>query len=403
MDVTCNVIEDLLPLYADGICSEDTKTIIEHHIAVCPECREKLEAMTAKLEKNEKKAEIDNPFKKVKNHYVRLVIVTLLVCALIIVPSGTVWYLSTNTYYSNGYTWSSLKMEMEIKSLCKLIKRGKYREFFEEVIIPNQYSYSAEEVSKFKDLFAEDFENYFKKYPIERIVIDVDEGDCESGNAAFVIKTDITDCSIMQSINFRYNLDYKRIEIWWNGSESGIFTGDEFEWVGDHESNYGFGSIEKQCEINYGFPQFQLIHRDDTRGIFYNIDYDNEDISVGGIASWRGNYEQRFTLERRDEIDEIENKLEEMKKNFRCMSSWGLSVEYMREVADLGGGVTVDRFFMQPVKLTMKELNGEIFDVSFDMPIAIDGFPEYLLDLRNITYSDNTPEDFKTMFEDIFA
>lgn len=85
------------------------------------------------------------------------------------------------------------------------------------------------------------------------------------------------------------------------------------------------------------------------------------------------------------------------------MSSWGLSVEYMREVADLGGGVTVDRFFMQPVKLTMKELNGEIFDVSFDMPIAIDGFPEYLLDLRNITYSDNTPEDFKTMFEDIFA
>ena len=93
MDVTCNIIEDLLPLYADGICSEDTKTIIEHHIAVCPECREKLEAMTAKLEKNEKKAKIDNPFKKVRNHYLRLVVVTLLVCAIVIVPLGTVFRL----------------------------------------------------------------------------------------------------------------------------------------------------------------------------------------------------------------------------------------------------------------------------------------------------------------------
>lgn len=403
MDVTCNVIEDLLPLYADGICSEDTKTIIEHHIAVCPECREKLEAMTANLEKNEKKAEIDNPFKKVKNHYVRLVTVTLLVCALVIVPLGGVWCLSVNTQYSNGYTWSSLKMEMKIKSLCNLVKRGKYREFLEEVIIPNQYSYSAEEVSKFKDLFAEDFENYFKKYPIERIVIDVDEGNCESGNAAFVIKTDITDCSIMQSINFRYSPDYKRIEIWWNGSESGIFSGDELESYGDHESNYGFGSIEKQCEINYGFPQFELIASNLARGIFGSIDYDDEGISVGWIANCLGDYEQRFTRERCDEINEIENKLKEMKKNFRCTFVIGGTPKYMREVADLGGGVTVDRFYIQSVRVTMRNLDGEKFQILFDMPIAIDGYPEYLLDLQNITYSENTPEDFKTIFEDIFA
>ena len=124
MDVTCNVIEDLLPLYADGICSEDTKTIIEHHIAVCPECREKLEAMTAKLETSEKKAKVDNPFKKVRNHYLRLVTVTLLVCAIIIVPLGSVWYLSTNTYYGNGYTWSSLKMENRIRRIGNMLKRG---------------------------------------------------------------------------------------------------------------------------------------------------------------------------------------------------------------------------------------------------------------------------------------
>ena len=403
MDVTCNVIEDLLPLYADGICSEDTKTIIEHHIAVCPECREKLEAMTAKLETSEKKAKIDNPFKKVRNHYIRLVTVTLLVCALIIVPLGSVWYLSTNTYYSNGYTWSSLKMEMKINSLCKLIKKGKYREFLEEVILPNQYSYSYPEVSKLKDLMAEDFENYFKKYPIERVVVNVDEGDCDSGNAAFVIKTDITDCSVIQLISFNYSIDYKMIEIWWEGSATGVFSGDEFEWVGEHESNYGFGSLEKQCEINSGFPQLELISRNLISGIFGSIDYDDKAISVGWIAGLRSDYEQRFTRERRDEVKIIEEKLEEIRDKYRCSSELGGSVEYIRETVSLGGGVTKDRYYMQPVFLTMKDLSGEKFQVSFDMPIAIDGYPVYLLDLRNITYSENTPEEFKTMFEDIFA
>lgn len=49
--LTCKIIEDLLPLYADGICSEDSRDIIGQHIAICPDCKEKLEAMTLKLEK----------------------------------------------------------------------------------------------------------------------------------------------------------------------------------------------------------------------------------------------------------------------------------------------------------------------------------------------------------------
>ena len=31
--ITCKVIEDLLPLYADEICSDDSRTIVEHHIS----------------------------------------------------------------------------------------------------------------------------------------------------------------------------------------------------------------------------------------------------------------------------------------------------------------------------------------------------------------------------------
>ena len=38
----CNVIKDLLPLYADKVCSEDSKKMVEEHIVTCEECRHQL-------------------------------------------------------------------------------------------------------------------------------------------------------------------------------------------------------------------------------------------------------------------------------------------------------------------------------------------------------------------------
>lgn len=37
--MNCDVIRDLLPLYADGAVSEKTKALINDHLQTCPECR----------------------------------------------------------------------------------------------------------------------------------------------------------------------------------------------------------------------------------------------------------------------------------------------------------------------------------------------------------------------------
>lgn len=42
MKVTCNVIRDLLPVYHDGICSPDSRTLVEEHLCGCESCREEL-------------------------------------------------------------------------------------------------------------------------------------------------------------------------------------------------------------------------------------------------------------------------------------------------------------------------------------------------------------------------
>ncbi|MBR2047439.1 MAG: zf-HC2 domain-containing protein [Oscillospiraceae bacterium] len=38
MKITCKVIEDLLPLYHDGVCSEDSRVLVEEHLKSCKKC-----------------------------------------------------------------------------------------------------------------------------------------------------------------------------------------------------------------------------------------------------------------------------------------------------------------------------------------------------------------------------
>lgn len=43
--VTCNVIKDVLPLYVDGILSDDTSRIVAEHLEQCSECKKTYEDM----------------------------------------------------------------------------------------------------------------------------------------------------------------------------------------------------------------------------------------------------------------------------------------------------------------------------------------------------------------------
>ncbi len=45
MKTSCNVIKDILPLYVEGLASEDTRKIVEDHIDECGDCKKELEEM----------------------------------------------------------------------------------------------------------------------------------------------------------------------------------------------------------------------------------------------------------------------------------------------------------------------------------------------------------------------
>ena len=45
MKISCEIAEDLLPLYLEDTCSKDSRAALEEHLQGCPACRAKLERM----------------------------------------------------------------------------------------------------------------------------------------------------------------------------------------------------------------------------------------------------------------------------------------------------------------------------------------------------------------------
>ena len=45
MKISCNIIEDLLPLYIDDVCSAASRKLVNDHLIECPKCLEKLKSM----------------------------------------------------------------------------------------------------------------------------------------------------------------------------------------------------------------------------------------------------------------------------------------------------------------------------------------------------------------------
>ena len=87
MKLNCSIVDDLLPLYLENDCSEESKVALEEHLKECLACRKKLarmketniipQAVTAESE-----IQLTNYVKKVKRHRIRIGIVAILISVL---------------------------------------------------------------------------------------------------------------------------------------------------------------------------------------------------------------------------------------------------------------------------------------------------------------------------------
>ena len=60
MKISCEIISDLLPLYHGGVCSTESKQMIEEHLSNCEKCRTELKEMDDMLSIPNKKQNLND-------------------------------------------------------------------------------------------------------------------------------------------------------------------------------------------------------------------------------------------------------------------------------------------------------------------------------------------------------
>ncbi len=102
MKISCNVIRDILPLYAEDIASADTRKLVVEHISSCESCKKELDEMNIS---NHTPIDIDTaPLRKLKSTLRKKKILTSLLSAMLtmVVAIVAIAYLTSPEYIPYG-------------------------------------------------------------------------------------------------------------------------------------------------------------------------------------------------------------------------------------------------------------------------------------------------------------
>lgn len=69
MKLPCEMIQDLLPLYHDGVCSEVSKTVVQEHLKGCESCAKTLRSIEEEVKMPELKVDEAKPLKSIKRRW----------------------------------------------------------------------------------------------------------------------------------------------------------------------------------------------------------------------------------------------------------------------------------------------------------------------------------------------
>lgn len=84
-DLDCNIIKDLMPLYLDAICSEESRNLVDAHLNNCEQCRAQLELLKNVALGRTGRIKKISYFKKIKKYDMKKEILSILLLVIAII------------------------------------------------------------------------------------------------------------------------------------------------------------------------------------------------------------------------------------------------------------------------------------------------------------------------------
>ena len=154
MKLSCEIIQDLLPLYEDNLCGNATRAAVEAHLTECEQCRMQIERIRSlpvgSWDTNDRKTDEDSSVtEETENrmdaavsrsfHKIRRRWLQSLLCAVLILP---VLIMSVNQYRGVGICFTNLDDIWAVSKFAWALERGDfekasacmdYKRFYQEI------------------------------------------------------------------------------------------------------------------------------------------------------------------------------------------------------------------------------------------------------------------------------
>lgn len=117
---SCDIVKDLLPLYYDKVCSDDSRKMVEEHISNCSDCKDELNRMQAEIKLP--KAEIEknkndlNVIKSLSVSWKRLKLKAFLKGASI----TTILLLAIFLGYNGLFKWNFMNVQTDVVKITEV-------------------------------------------------------------------------------------------------------------------------------------------------------------------------------------------------------------------------------------------------------------------------------------------
>lgn len=170
MRISCNVIEDLLPIYLDGVCSQETKDLIEEHLKECENCKSILDALKntdicfeneeVQAAKKENKI-FKKGLKKVKRRVASVVVAGILILCLL-GANGVMIYHEVS---GDGICYSNIREVYTVKSFFRAIQKGNYEKAAKMIDYDSEYKYLVDALITDGELNSSHALEYYEELP----------------------------------------------------------------------------------------------------------------------------------------------------------------------------------------------------------------------------------------------